>query len=56
MDDRPLNLEDIARKAGVSRSTVSRVINNNRHVSDRTREKVLAVVNEVGFSPIRARA
>jgi LacI family transcriptional regulator len=51
MDDRPLNLEDIALKAGVSRSTVSRVINRNNHVSAKTRAKVLAVIEDVGFSP-----
>ena len=48
---RMMNLEDIARKAGVSRSTVSRVINNEPYVSAKTREKVLAVIKEVGFSP-----
>ncbi|GAB4575295.1 MAG: LacI family DNA-binding transcriptional regulator [Anaerolineae bacterium] len=47
----PLNLEDIARRAGVSRSTVSRVINNEPYVSEKTRAKVLAVVEEVGFAP-----
>jgi len=46
-----LNLEDIARKAGVSRSTVSRVINNETYVSPRTRERVMAVVEKEGFAP-----
>jgi LacI family transcriptional regulator len=46
-----MNLEDIARKAGVSRSTVSRVINNEPYVSAKTREKVLAVIKEEGFAP-----
>jgi len=49
--DRPLNLEDIALLAGVSRSTVSRVINDDRYVSDATRAKVLAVIEENGFTP-----
>lgn len=48
---RHTNLEDIARKAGVSRSTVSRVINNEPYVSERTRAKVRAVIDAVGFSP-----
>lgn len=48
---RSRNLEDIARKAGVSRSTVSRVVNNDPLVSDKTRRKVLAVIEEEGFSP-----
>ena len=46
-----LNLEDIARKAGVSRSTVSRVINNEPYVSQRTREKVMAVVQQENYAP-----
>jgi LacI family transcriptional regulator len=46
-----LNLEDIARLAGVSRSTVSRVINDDRNVSDTTREKVLKVIQEHNFRP-----
>ena len=45
------NLEDIARKAGVSRSTVSRVINDEPYVSERTRTKVRAVIEAEGFSP-----
>ncbi|MDX1991940.1 MAG: LacI family DNA-binding transcriptional regulator [bacterium] len=48
---RTLNLEDIAEKAGVSRSTVSRVINNEPHVSKKTRDKVMAVIQQVGFVP-----
>jgi LacI family transcriptional regulator len=46
-----MKLEDIARKAGVSRSTVSRVINGENYVSPKTREKVLAVIEQEGFSP-----
>jgi LacI family transcriptional regulator len=45
------NLEDIAAQAGVSRSTVSRVINNDPHVSDATRKRVLAVIKRVGYAP-----
>lgn len=50
-NSRPANLEDIARKAGVSRSTVSRVINNEPYVSERTRAKVQAIIDSEGFSP-----
>ena len=46
-----MNLEDIARKAGVSRSTVSRVINNEPYVSAKTRDKVLKIIQTVGFTP-----
>jgi len=42
---------DIAKKAGVSIATVSRVFNQSSSVSERTREKVLAVANEVGYHP-----
>lgn len=46
-----LRLEDIAKKAGVSRSTVSRVINNHPNVSEKVRQRVLKVIDETGFSP-----
>jgi LacI family transcriptional regulator len=48
---RHANLEDIARKAGVSRSTVSRVINDEPYVSEATRAKVKAVITAEGFTP-----
>ncbi len=52
-----MDLEGIARKAGVSRSTVSRVINNSPNVSDRTRQRVLSVIEQENFHPnIAARA
>ena len=44
-------LEDIARKAGVSRSTVSRVINNDPNVKHETREHVLHIIEEEHFNP-----
>lgn len=46
-----LNLEDIARLSGVSRSTVSRVVNQHPNVSDRTRERVMQVIEQYHFSP-----
>ena len=42
-------IRDIARKAGVGVSTVSRVLNGRPDVSGETREKVLKVVAECGF-------
>ncbi len=54
---RSKNLEDIAAKAGVSRSTVSRVINNEPYVSEKTRQKVMKAVDELGYVPnLAARA
>ncbi|MFZ5921493.1 MAG: LacI family DNA-binding transcriptional regulator [Chloroflexota bacterium] len=46
-----LTLEDIARQAGVSRSTVSRVVNGQPNVSERVRNRVLDVIQSTGFHP-----
>ncbi|TYQ15225.1 UNVERIFIED_CONTAM: LacI family transcriptional regulator [Acetivibrio alkalicellulosi] len=43
--------EDIARLAGVSRSTVSRVINNYPNVPEKTRDKVLKVIKQYNYEP-----
>ncbi|SMO68802.1 LacI family DNA-binding transcriptional regulator [Fodinibius sediminis] len=42
---------DIARKAGVSIATVSRVFNESSKVSAATRKKVLHIANKVGYQP-----
>ena len=46
-----MTIKDIARLAGVSVSTVSRVLNDHPDVSDTAKEKVLAVVNEYNYIP-----
>lgn len=46
-----MNIYDISRMAGVSIATVSRVINGNSNVSEKTKEKVLQVIEESGFTP-----
>ncbi len=46
-----LTLEEIARLAGVSRSTVSRVVNHSPKVSAHVRERVLRVIAETGYHP-----
>jgi LacI family transcriptional regulator len=46
-----MNLEQIAKLSGVSRSTASRVINNDRNVSEATREQVLRIVNLMNYAP-----
>ncbi len=46
-----LSLEEIGRRAGVSRSTVSRVVNGGPNVSASTKRRVEAVVAETGFRP-----
>lgn len=42
---------DIAKKAGVSIATVSRVVNNSEGISDDTRKKVLKIADELGYHP-----
>jgi LacI family transcriptional regulator len=42
---------DIARLAGVSRSTVSRVLNGHPNVSDDVRERVLKIIQKTGYQP-----
>ncbi len=44
-------IEDIARLAEVGRGTVSRVLNNHPSVSDETRARVLAVIEQLNYSP-----
>lgn len=46
-----MNSKDIARIAGVSRTTVSRVINNSEDVSEETRKRVLDVINKNNYVP-----
>ncbi len=50
----PPTLEDVARVAGVSRATVSRVINGVRNVDPAIQETVRAAVAETGYLPNRA--
>lgn len=45
------SISDIAKKAGVAKSTVSRVINHHPHVSDETRQKVMALITELDYIP-----
>jgi DNA-binding LacI/PurR family transcriptional regulator len=46
-----LTLQDVAKQAGVSMKTVSRVVNNEKDVSEETRQRVLKVIQEVGYVP-----
>lgn len=46
-----MNIYDVANKAGVSTATVSRVLNGNSKVSDSTKQKVLEVMAELGYTP-----
>ena len=44
-------LSDVAKKAGVSPTTVSRVINNYGYISDKTRNKVHEAMKELNYQP-----
>ena len=46
-----LTLEEIARIAGVSRSTVSRVVNGDRRVSDAARDRVQEIIRDRDYHP-----
>ena len=43
------NITDVARRAGVSTATVSRVLNRNYPVSDGVRQRVLEAVRDLGY-------
>lgn len=47
-------IKDVAKRAGVGVGTVSRVINGSAQVREETRQKVLAAIKELGFSPNNA--
>ena len=50
-------IDDVARRAGVSRTTVSRVLNNGANVRAVVREKVVRAVAELDFrANVQARA
>lgn len=46
-----MNLDEVARRAGVSTATVSRVLNNLDVVRDSTRERVMKAVEELNYHP-----
>lgn len=48
-----VTIEDVAKLAGVSQSTVSRVLNNKEYVKEETHEKVIKAIEELGYKPSR---
>jgi len=46
-----VTIKDVAKRAGVSVMTVSRVINGSKNVSESTRKKVLKAIEELGYVP-----
>ena len=46
-----MNIYDVSKKANVSIATVSRVLNGNPNVSDKTRAHVMDVMEKMGYKP-----
>lgn len=46
-----MNINDVAREAGLSKTTVSRVLLNSNKVKPATKEKVLAVIKRMNYTP-----
>jgi len=46
-----VTIQDVAKAAGVSVATVSRVLNNHPSVSEKTRKKVQKVIEELNYQP-----
>ncbi|WP_341465690.1 LacI family DNA-binding transcriptional regulator [Clostridium pasteurianum] len=46
-----MNIYDIAKEAGVSITTVSRVLNNKENISKKTKEKVQSILNKYNYTP-----
>ncbi|MEK3889781.1 LacI family DNA-binding transcriptional regulator [Bacillus sp. FSL K6-3431] len=44
-------ITDVAKKANVSIATVSRILNNQKGYSEKTKKKVLQVIEELGYEP-----
>ncbi|MDO4615604.1 MAG: LacI family DNA-binding transcriptional regulator [Lachnospiraceae bacterium] len=48
-----ITISDVAERAGVSRGTVDRVLNNRPHVKEIQKQRVLQAMQELGYEPIR---
>jgi LacI family transcriptional regulator len=46
-----ITISGIARLAGVTKGTVSKVLNNYRGINEKTRQRVMKIVKEVGYEP-----
>lgn len=54
MNNKIITIKDVAKAAGVSIATVSRVINNSDKVKSGRRDKVLKAIEELGYLPNQA--
>ena len=48
---RAIRIHDVAKKAGVSVSTVSRVLNGKSDVASETQARILSVIEDLGYAP-----
>ena len=46
-----VTISDVAAKAGVSKSTVSHALSGKRPISEKTRQRILKAVDELGYRP-----
>ncbi|MGL6295124.1 MAG: LacI family DNA-binding transcriptional regulator, partial [Plesiomonas sp.] len=46
-----VTIKEVAELANVSQATVSRVVNGQKRVTESTRERVLAAMNELAYQP-----
>ena len=46
-----MKISDIAKLSGVSKATVSRVLNNNPNVKNETRERIIKVIEKNNYYP-----
>ena len=51
MPKKAVTIRDVARRAGVSIATASRALNGKQVVNPQTRDRILAVMDELGFTP-----
>lgn len=51
MNSKKITINDVARLSGVSKRTISRVINNSEKVGKATRVKILKIIEELNYSP-----
>lgn len=51
MDNKVITIKNVAQRAGVSVSTVSRALNNYSDISDITKQKIYKIAEELGYKP-----
>lgn len=48
-----VTIKDVARRAGVSTATVSKVINDSPSIPDTTKKRIFSIIEEIGYKPNR---